>query len=222
VSRNAAHAALPPAATRRLEAAVFLVASLATSALLTLPLRREGVNACRLPTGSMAPTMLAGDYIFVLPISGAHVTRGSLVTYRMVRDRTLTALRRVVAIGGDTIAMQHGHLILNGMPVCEAYMQMVGSMPGRQDDFGWQREYLSPPLQHEDPYYHPTADDWGPLVVPRGNVFVLGDNRHDSLDSRYAGFLPTRNITGLPTRIYFSRDPESGNVRWKRIGKRLR
>ena len=223
LSRSAARAARPSSASRWLGAAGFLIVSLITSGLISAPLRRAGLDAYRLPTSSMAPTLLAGDYLIAVPIdTRGRVTRGSLVTYRDTRNSALMMLKRVVAIGGDTIAMQRGQVILNGRTIDEPYARTVGTGPGALEEFNWQRKYLASPLQSDDPYYHPTADDWGPLVAPPGYVFVLGDNRHDSMDSRYTGFVPTGNIIGSPRRIYFSRDPDTGHVRWGRIGKRLR
>jgi signal peptidase I len=123
----------------------------------------------------MAPTLLAGDYLIAVPIdTRGRVTRGSLVTYRDTRNSALMMLKRVVAIGGDTITMQRRQVILNGRTIDEPYARTVGTGPGAL------------------------------------------------MDSRYTGFVPTGNIIGSPRRIYFSRDPDTGHVRWGRIGKRLR
>jgi hypothetical protein len=87
------------------------------------------------------------------------------------------------------------------------------------DDFVWQRSYVLRSVVSDTTRYVASRDNWGPLVVPPRMFFLLGDNRDNSLDSRYWGFLPSDHLIGEARRIYFSRDA-AGRVRWDRLGRR--
>lgn len=173
-------------------------------------------SSFRLPAGSMEPTLCEGDYFITLPTSGHLVRRGDIVVLTWPVDDSKSFVKRVLALPGDTVGMRGGILYLNGSPTREPYATKTSALaPAGGSDFEWQRAYLvdQPPASD----YQPTRDDWGPLIVPTDSLFVLGDNRDNSLDSRYWGFLPRRNIISRPHRIYFSRHPDDG-VRWGRIG----
>ncbi len=95
-------------------------------------------------------------------------------------------------------------------------------------EFGWQRPFFVG--SNDDPRRaHPTRDNWGPLLVPRGKYFVLGDNRDKSFDSRYWGFVDAAAIKGRPLVVYFSYDGTAGDplpwltdIRWSRLGSVIR
>ena len=96
------------------------------------------------------------------------------------------------------------------------------------EDFRWQREYLVRTAAAATGY-HPSRNNWGPLVVPKGNYFVLGDNRDNSLDSRYWGWVADSLVKGRPFVIYYSYSPDSvdtfawlTHIRWTRLGERIR
>ena len=107
---------------------------------------------------------------------------------------------------------------------------MVHSSPQEDpatDDFDWQRNYL---VRRAEAYagYHPSRNTWGPLIVPKGKYFVLGDNRDNSYDSRYWGFVPDSLVKGRPLVIYYSYEREATNripwltrIRWSRLGERI-
>lgn len=182
------------------------------------------------PTGSMNPTILEGDRLLIdkhmygvrVPFSLIHLTRGEnpqrgdIVTLVSPVDGTLL-IKRVVAIPGDTVALDQDHLIING--VAARYR------PGGADDL---RGLLASTLEQ-----HPEAleesgvlpvhevlllpdraapSTFGPVVVPPRMYFVLGDNRDNSADSRYIGFVPRRNIIGRATRILVSLDPDHDDL----------
>jgi signal peptidase I len=179
---------------------------------LTATIKRNVVEAFHIPSGAMEPTILQGDYLFVRPRRGASIVRDQLYSFR---GAGVLLLKRVVALGGDTLEMRHGLLYRNASLVSEPYAHTSGSMNLEDADFGWQRTHLVNAVSRSA--YRPTADNWGPLVVPEGDVFVLGDNRHASRDSRYLGFVASDSVLGWPQRVYFSRDPDDG-IRWDRIG----
>lgn len=173
-------------------------------------------SSFRLPAGSMEPTLREGDYFITLPRSGGAARHGDIVVLRWPVDESKSFVKRVLALPGDTVGMRGGVLYLNGAAIPEPYA--VKTTPAASQggsDFEWQRPYLVDQVSATS--YQATRDDWGPLIVPTDSLFVLGDNRDNSLDSRYWGFLPRKNVLSRPHRIYFSRDPDDG-IRWARIG----
>lgn len=171
-------------------------------------------NTYRISSGSMEPTLLDGDYLFAVPLRRP-IVRQQLVTYR---TRTGAFMKRVVGLPGDTLAMHTGLLSVNGHSVAEPYAQRDSADP-TWPEFAWQRAYILRPKDSAS--YHPTLQNWGPLVVPAGEYFILGDNRANSLDSRFGGFIPERAFIGVPKAVYFSRDAERGRIRWERVGHSL-
>ena len=138
-------------------------------------------------------------------------------------------VKRVVGLSGDTLGMVDGVLKRNGRFVHEGYTSHTepGSDPAGEE-FRWQRRFLVRGATG-GASYHPSRNNWGPLVVPRENLFVLGDNRDNSLDSRYWGFVADSMVKGRPLLVYFSYAPDSAslvpfltNVRWRRLGTRVR
>jgi signal peptidase I len=135
-------------------------------------------------------------------------------------------VKRLIGVPGDTIAMRHGVVYRNGAPLSEPYavngdslngMDVVARMRMRE----WQVRHFAGPVPA---HYAPDLHDWGPVVVPPDSLFVMGDNRDDSYDGRYWGFLPRRNVRGTPLLVYFSYDAESfrrmaffTEVRWGRL-----
>ena len=165
-----------------------------TVLLAVLLIRTFIGEASVVPTGSMERTILVGDHIFLdkalygpeIPFTGRRlpalrsVRRGDIVAFRYPKDPTLTFLKRVVALGGDRVEIRDGLLYLNGKPKAESYVEHT---------------------QKRAPGYR---DNLRPLVVPPGHMFVLGDNRDDSQDSRYFGAVPLANVVGEPVFIYWS------------------
>ena len=184
---------------------------------LTAAFSARVAKAYRIPTGSMAPTLLPGDYLFAAPVGAESLRRDQVVVFHR-DDRSFVS--RIAGLPGDTLAMRAGTLIRNGEPVKEPYAHL-GQIPdslvvASADDFGWQQQYL---LATETTAFAPTRRTWGPIVVPHDSVFALGDNRDDSFDSRYTGFLPISRVNRYPARIYFSWDRERRRLRWSRVGR---
>jgi signal peptidase I len=125
--------------------------------------------------------------------------------------------------------MREGILFRNGVRLQEAYVRHTdpGADPAGEE-FRWQRDYLVRTAA-ASVSYHPSRNNWGPLVVPGEHLFVLGDNRDNSLDSRYWGFVPDSLVRGQPMVVYYSYAPDSSarldfltRVRWQRLGDRVR
>jgi signal peptidase I len=203
-------------------------------------LRTFLVEAFRIPSGSMENTLLIGDFLFVnkalygaeVPIIHARLpavrepARDDILVFDSVEEEDLKVVKRLVGMPGDTLSMESGQLYRNGQRVDEPYA--VHADPARSEDPGqrakmraWQVPYFA---GHDTTSYHPDLQDWGPIVVPAGSFFMMGDNRDSSYDGRYWGFLPRENVRGRPLVVYFSYDANSWRalpfmtaVRWDRI-----
>ena len=220
--------------------------SIGIALVVWLFLRTFLVEAFHIPSGSMEKTLLVGDWLFVnkalygaeVPFIHKHlpVVReprvGDIVVFDS-RDAPevgefagIKVVKRLIGMPGDTLAMRGGQLYRNGQAVPEPYVQHINlqeSAPPNMRDYmrRWQLPHVVGP---DTAGYHPDVQDWGPILVPRDSLFVMGDNRENSLDSRYWGFLPRENLRGSPMFIYFSYDAESYRampfltaVRWGRI-----
>ncbi len=192
-------------------------------------------------SASMEDALLAGDVVLAdraaigapLPWTGFRLSgyseprRGEVWVFRPSGGSGTKLTKRVAGVPGDTIAMQGGVLRVNGTEPDEPYVKPGRGLDERSRDFGWQRAYLAPGADPET--YDPTRRDWGPLVVPEGFYFMLGDNRDQSRDSRYWGPIDEERFEGRVAFVYFSfgpppsagLSPSPGRVRWHRIGKRV-
>lgn len=191
-------------------------------------------------SGSMQDTLLIGDFVYVnrlamgspVPFTGLRVPgyseprRGDILVFDPPHDDTLTVVKRLVGMPGDTLEMRERVLYLNGEPRDEPYVVHAGFPDGHSPEMLWQMEVLVGGPRDD---YMPTRDTWGPLVIPEDRYFVMGDYRGDSLDSRYWGLLERSRFLGRASFIYFSYDRGSmrpfswiTEVRGSRIGDRVR
>lgn len=195
------------------------VAVLAVDAILLQPpfvrLLRTRLQAFKVSSTAMRPTLIPGDHFVATRLDRAP-SRQEVVVYR---NRGLDLVKRVEGVPGDTISMQAGTLFLNGKAVTEPYAVRQGHDENESPEFGWQTRYLTSSVSPAG--YRPTQATWGPLVVPPGAYFVLGDNRDDSFDSRYSGFVLADSIRKRVRVLYFSLDPDTKLPRWGRIGRSI-
>jgi signal peptidase I len=175
------------------------------------------VQPFRIPSGSMEPTLKVGDFLLVdkqsygpsgeldrLLLPPTRVKRGDLVVFHYPVNPKLHLVKRVVGLPGDRIRMRGGRLLVNGRVLNEPYAYYTPSRPnGFRDDF--------PSLLEADPnvdlrwwIYLRRSIRGEDVVVPTNEYFVLGDNRNDSEDSRYWGFVPRSAIVGRPLLVYFT------------------
>lgn len=220
--------------------------SIAVALVVWLLLRTFLVEAFHIPSGSMERTLLVGDWLFVnkalygaeVPFIHKHLPAvrqprvGDIVVFdsksvpEVNEEPNLKVVKRLIGVGGDTLEMRHGQLYRDGHAVNEPYVQHINMQESAPPEMrSWMRHWQLPHLVGRDTVgYAPDVQDWGPILVPRDSLFLLGDNRENSLDSRYWGFLPRDNVRGSPMFIYYSFDGDSYRplpaitaIRWKRI-----
>ena len=202
--------------------------------LLVLILRSFLFEPFRIPSGSMMPTLLVGDFILVnkfaygvrLPVLNTKIIengspqRGDIVVFRFPKDPTVDYIKRVVGLPGDRIGYFHKQIFLNGEPVKSTPLGLYsgGTQAG---------EYVGETLASEDlgPVTHdilvrmdePSLRE-GEFTVPEGQYFVMGDNRDNSNDSRFWGTVPEANLVGRAFFIWMSWDSGKPGISFSRIG----
>jgi signal peptidase I len=215
------------------------VKSLAIALVIWFVLRTLLIEAFRIPSSSMERTLLVGDFLFVnkalygaeLPLIHTHLPAirdprlGDIVVFDSKTEPGVKVVKRLVGMPGDTLQMKGAVLWRDGVAQHESYVEHVDSLtdtsaPEMRD---WQVNHLLPGVNRAT--YRPTRDNWGPLTVPPGQYFVMGDNRDNSYDSRYWGFIDRKVIRGRPLFVYYSFDHDSWRalpfitaIRWGRIG----
>ncbi len=176
--------------------------------LLALFIRTFVVQAFKIPSGSMIPTLLVGDHILVNkfsygvknPFSGAtwiglgDPHRHDVIVFKYPKNPSQDFIKRVVGVAGDRIEIVNKQVYVNGEKFLEPHA--VNLEP----------EILSTP-----------RDNVGPIVVPPGSLFVMGDNRDNSHDSRFWGFVDLKAVKGKAFMLYWSWDRENFAVRWSRL-----
>jgi signal peptidase I len=167
-------------------------------------------EASVVPTASMEGTILVGDHLFMdkllygpeIPLvhwrlpALRSIHRGDIIVFRYPKDPSETFLKRVTAMGGDRLEIRDGVLYVNSQPVHEPY------------------------AVHHAPVHSP-EESWGPTVVPEGKLFVMGDNRDNSSDSRDWGFVPVSNVIGEPLFVYWSYDAPTSRWLDENMGHRI-
>ena len=187
--------------------------ALAVALLLALVIRTFVVQAFKIPSGSMLPTLQIGDHILVnkfiygprleVPLTQLSLGQlpslrrpkpGDVVVFIWPKDRTKDFIKRVIAVEGQTVEMRQKQVHVDGRPWDDPHATYSAGRGGPSDNFG-------------------------PVTVPPGHVFVMGDNRDQSYDSRFWGPVPVGDIKGKALIIYWSWDGPDRWVRWERIGR---
>lgn len=168
-----------------------------------LDLIRQVIQAFKIPAGSMAPTLLVGDHVLVdksVSWNGKILQRGEIIVFKFPEDETKELIKRVIGLPGETIQIRNKTVYVNDTPLDDStYTQRI--------DPGILNGTINP------------RDNFGPVKVPNEAYFVMGDNRDQSLDSRFFGYVQRSKVMGKMLFIYWSWDQESSRVRWDRIGQ---
>ena len=191
--------------------------------LLALLIRTFIVQAFKIPSGSMKNTLLIGDHILVSKFSyGTHIPneipfiniklfddivlfsrvpkRGDIIVFKFPKDETRDFIKRVIGLPGDILEVRRQKVYINNKPYEDTHVRHTDSPSD------------SPLVPR---------DDFGPILIPDDHVFVMGDNRENSQDSRYWGYLNVKKIRGKAQIIYWSWDRIENWVRFERFGKIL-
>jgi signal peptidase I len=173
------------------------------------------VKMYKIPSRSMVPTLLVGDQLVVnkfiygikIPyfrntiLSITDPQRGDIVVFIYPQDRSLDFIKRVIGTGGDKIEIKDKKIFING----KVFTDNIGI--------------------YSDKMIYPASlqprDNFGPVTVPKGSLFVMGDNRDESMDSRFWGFVDLKDVQGKAFIIYWSWNPDEQKIRWQRLGKLL-
>ena len=179
-----------------------------TSLILVFIIRTSLVQAYKIPSGSMIPTLLIGDHLLANKfIYGPQIPfvkkrlfnlvkpqKGDIIIFPSPEDPSKDLIKRVVAVEGDLIEERDKQILINGKSMDEPY------------------------AQHIDNSLSDQRDNFGPYLVPKGKLFAMGDNRDQSYDSRFWGYVDTKNIKGKALILYWSWDSERHFPRFDRIG----
>jgi signal peptidase I len=183
--------------------------------LIALLITTFVIKMYKIPSRSMVPTLLVGDQLVVnkfiygikipyfrntiIPLTDPQ--RGDIIVFIYPNDRSLDFIKRVIGIGGDTIAIQDKKIFING--------KLFKDKSGLYTDKIIYQGSVQP------------RDNFGTVTVPKGSLFVLGDNRDESMDSRFWGFVDLKDVQGKAFIIYWSWNREENNIRWQRMGNLL-
>jgi signal peptidase I len=191
------------------------VESIIIAILIALFIRTFIICAYKIPSRSMVPTLLVGDHILVnkfiygvkipllrrtiLPVS--EPKRGEIVVFIFPNDRSKDFIKRVIGVAGDKVEIRNKKIFINDKEF--------------KDPFGVYSDSLILPKSMQP------RDNFGPVTVPEKAIFVMGDNRDESLDSRFWGFVDLKDVEGKAFIIYWSWNREEHNLRWQRLGNLL-
>ena len=189
------------------------VEAIAIAILLALVIRTFVVQAFTIPSGSMMDTLLVGDYILVnkflygpeLPFTDTHLPglrapqRGDIIVFKYPQDEKRDFIKRIIGVPGDTVQVRGNQVFVNGKALDEPYVKAGSSRP------------------HLGAQFCGYAFGCEPTVVPPESYFVMGDNRDNSQDSRYWGFVKRDKVKGKAFLIYWSWDSDRHWLRWWRL-----
>jgi signal peptidase I len=190
--------------------------SLLIAVALALFARTFVFQAFKIPSGSMERNLLIGDHlivnkmIFSPAVTGVErallpqraIARGDIIVFKSPEEPARDMIKRVIGLPGERLEVRDKKVYINGAPIDEPYAQFIAAPSSIPNDS--------------------VLVSYGPVTVPSGQYFMMGDNRDNSQDSRFWGFLPATYIKGDALFIYFSTGDGTGGIQWGRLGRRVR
>ena len=212
------------------------VEAIVVAFLIAIVIRTFVIQAFKIPSGSMIPTLLIGDHLLVnkfllgtpvdVPFTDIHLfmmpglrkpQRGDVVVFKYPEDPTRDFIKRVIGVEGDVVESKDKVLYVNSSRRVEPYVQHVNNDLIRPVGKCVYEDAAGDPPNGSD-----CRDNFGPLTVPKGKVFVMGDNRDQSYDSRFWRFVDIPRIKGKAIILYWSWDTDKSWPRFGRIGRIIR
>src|SRR5688500_4707183 len=190
--------------------------SIVIAVILALFIRTFVVQAFKIPTGSMEENLLIGDHLLVnkfalgpstsaaertlLPI--ATIDRGDVVVFKYPQEPERDFIKRVIGLPGETFELKHKKVYINGQPIDEPYVHFL----------------IPPSSEGQEVAAYDQRENYGPVTVPANQYFVMGDNRDNSQDSRWWGYLPRENVKGKALLIYWSFESDRDDYQREGLG----
>jgi signal peptidase I len=195
--------------------------SILIAVVLALFIRTWVVQAFKIPTGSMENNLLVGDHLLVNKLAFAptlwplerqvlpvrDIARGDIIVFKYPEEPERDFIKRVIGLPGETVELRRKKVYINGVPLDEPYVR-----------------FERPASPEGSPAFDDPTQFYGPRTVPAGHYFMMGDNRDNSADSRYWGFMPASYVKGDALMIYWSFDPNAQgwasiltSTRWSRL-----
>ena len=209
-----------------------LIETIVIAVIVGLFVRTFLFQAFKIPSGSMEQNLLVGDHLLVnrfvfaparsrlerLCLPMRPFRRFDVVVFKFPTEPARDFVKRVIGLPGETVELRARRVYVDGHPIDEPFVRLVAQP--------------APPVATDERTVADVREQYGPVKVPAGHLFVMGDNRDNSEDSRYWGFLPERYVKGRAMFVYWSFDPEpvhsggvggwlarlSGHTRWSRVG----
>jgi signal peptidase I len=216
---------------REKETPMEFIASMAAVLVIGLFIVTFNFQAFEIPSASMVRTLLIGDHLFVDRTTAApkanwaswlvpyrDIEQGDIVVFISPIQPGLHVVKRVIGVPGDRVRLQDGQLYRNGQKVVEPYV--VPASPGSRLNTFPPADYAH--LEREWRLTIPEHIDNGELVIPPRRYFAMGDNREESFDGRYWGFIPRENIIGRPMFIYWSFETPSDQFQKSELSERIK
>ena len=199
--------------------------SLVIAVILALFVRTWVFQAFKIPTGSMEQNLLIGDHLIVnkmvfaptltraerAVLPARDIRRGDIIVFKFPKEPERDFIKRVIGLPGDRLELHRKKVSINGQPLDEPYVQ-----------------FMEPPSTDGPPHTDDLREEYGPVTVPADQYFMMGDNRDNSEDSRYWGFLPQSYIKGKALFIYYSFEEQASlahvfrATRWDRLLHRVK
>ena len=174
-------------------------------------IKKNIVQAYNIPSSAMKPTLLVGDHILVnkLTHNKAQPICGDIIVFKFPLDPEKDFIKRIVGVAGDKVEIRNKQVFVNNIKADSSFVQFTDSfiVPG-----------CLPGIRQDAPC---RKDNFGPIKVPENKLFVMGDNRDQSFDSRFWGFVDSKAVNGKAFIVYWSWDKDKFKTRWDRIGKRI-
>ena len=206
--------------------------ALAITLIIGVILRLFVIAPYKIPTSTMMPALFSGDYVFVFKLPyGAKIPflkkageiqkleRGDIVLFSYSRDPDTKFIKRVLGLPGDKIEYKNRELVINGQVLGYELLDPADfSKIKSAQDLDFYSESIKDGSKHTVIYNKDhKPEELGPIIVPEGEVFLLGDHRDNSDDSRYWGMVPKKNLDGKVFLVWYSVDPETSKIRWNRV-----